>query len=164
MEYSITFYGYKLEENELSISISKKDGVYLLTKEYCTYSLDSCFPSYTENAQFIYYIPMLHHLMGTFHEFYTEHVTHMYASVVELPPTYYITDIYDLTIDRYIEMANAAKIKMDNSILLYSDIIENIKSLLDKALFRLLLVKIREENINSLHTLCIAGDIIVQFL
>ena len=163
MKYSITFYCYKLEENELSISISKKNDVYLLTKTHKTYSLDSSFPVYTKKASFIYYIPMLHYLMNIFDDFYKENVTTNYT-FEKMPPDYYITDICGLSIDRYIEMVNSAKIEMDNSIFLYNNIIEDIKSKLNKAAFRLLTIKIIKENIKSLHTLCITGDIIVQFL
>ena len=53
---------------------------------------------------------------------------------------------------------------MDNSILLYNDIIKNIKSSLNKAPFRLLTIKIKnDENLKSLP-LCIVGDLIVKFL
>jgi hypothetical protein len=163
MKYSISFYCYKLEENELSISISKKNDIYLLTETYITYSLDTSFPAYTKEVSFIYYIPMLHYLMNIFDEFYKENVTTNYT-FEEMPPAYYITDICGLSIDRYVEMVNSAKIKMENAIFLYNNIIEDIKSKLNKAAFRLLTIKIEKEKIKSLHTLCITGDLIVQFL
>jgi hypothetical protein len=61
-------------------------------------------------------------------------------------------------------MVNSAKIEMDNSIFLYNNIVEDIKSKLNKAAFRLLTIKIEKENIKSLHTLCITSNLIVQFL
>jgi hypothetical protein len=164
MEYSITFYCYKLEENTLSISISKKDDIYLLTETYITNPLDTSITSYTKKNTFIYYIPILHYLMNIFDEFYKENITYMPYDIEKMPPTYYITDICGLSVDRYITIAHSKKIEMDNAIILYNDIIENIKSKLNKAAFRLLTIKIEKENIKFLHTLCITGDLIVQFL
>lgn len=164
MKYSITFYCYKLEENELSIFISKKDNMYLLTETYRIEPLDASVSSYTKETSFIYDIPMLHYLMGIFGEFYKEVTTYMPYPVDKLPPTYYITDICNLEIDTYIIMADSAKIKMENAILLYNDIIEDIRSKLNKTAFRLLTIKIEKENIKCLQTLCIVGDLIVEFL
>lgn len=166
MEYSITFYFYKLEEETLSISISRKDDIYLLSEVYRTEQFDSHIStaSYTKETSFRYYIPMLHHLMHTFTKFYKDNITDMPYPVNKLPPTYYITDICNLQINTYILMANNAKIEMENSIVLYNNIIEDIKSKLNKAAFRLLTIKIEKENIKSLRTLCIVADAIVQFL
>lgn len=166
MKYSITFYCYKLEEETLSISISRKDDIYLLSEVYRTEHFDPHIStaSYTKETSFRYYIPMLYHLMYTFTEFYKDNITDMPYPVDKLPPTYYITDIYNLQINTYILMANNAKIEMENSIVLYNNIIEDIKSKLNKAAFRLLTIKIEKENIKSLQTLCIVADLIVQFL
>jgi hypothetical protein len=165
MEYSITFYCYKLEEETLSISISKKNNIYSLIEVYKTeyYDLHMSTSLYTKETPFRYYIPMLHHLMYTFTEFYKDTINMPYL-VDKLPPTYYITAIFELQINEYIIMANNAKIKMDNSIVLYNSIIEDIKSKLNKAAFRLLTIKIENSNIKSLRTLCIVADLIVQFL
>jgi hypothetical protein len=165
-EYSITFYCYKLEEETLSISISRKDNRYLLTEVYKTEYYDPHMSTslYTKEIPFRYYILMLHYLMYTFTEFYKDNITSAPYPVDKLPPTYYITAIYDLQINEYIIMANNAKIKMKNSIVLYDGIIEDIKSKLNKAAFRLLTIKIEKENIKSLRTLCIVADLIVQFL
>jgi len=166
MEYSITFYCYKLEEETLSISISRKDNIYLLTELYKTEYYDPHMSTSldTKETTFIYYIPILHYLMYTFTEFYKDTITSALYPVDELPPTYYITAIFELQINEYIIMANKAKIKMENSIVLYNGIIEDIKSKLNKAAFRLLTIKIEKENIKSLRTLCIVADLIVQFL
>lgn len=162
--FIITFYCYKLEENELLITLHKKDSTYFLTKTYNTDSLDSYCPEYIKEYTFIYYIDMLNHIMHTFDEFYKDHITYMPYSVNVMPPDYYIINICGLSIDRYIERKNEANIKMENSILLYNCIIEDIKSKLNKAIFRLLTIKIAAENIQSLQALCIAGDAIVKFL
>lgn len=164
MKYSVTFYCYKLEENELSISISKRDDRYLVTETHITRFLDSCFPPYTKEVSFDYDIPMLHYLMEAFNEFYEEHITHMPYSIDKLPPTYYITDICGLSINNYILSATNAKIEMKKSIVLYHAIIKDIKSKLAKTKFRLLTIKIEKEELKHLYTLCIAGDSIVQFL
>jgi len=165
MKYSISFYCYKMEKNELLISISKKDGVYLLTETYNTYSLEMpYFMDYTKEVTSICYIPILHYLMDTFSEFYKENITYMPYSFEKMPPDYYITDICDLSIDDYVDMVNRAKIKMENALLLYDEIQKNIKSSLEKAMFRLLTIKIENEKIESLRTLCITADIIVQYL
>jgi len=165
-EYSITFYCYKLEEETLSISISRKDNIYLLTEVYKTEYFDPHISTslYTKEIPFRYYILMLHYLMYTFTEFYKDNTINMPYPVDKLPPTYYITAIYELQINEYIIMANNAKIKMENSIVLYNTIIEDIKSKLNKAAFRLLIIKIEKENIKSLRTLYIVADLIVQFL
>lgn len=164
MKYSITFYCYKLEENILSISISKKDNEYLLTETYMTYPLDACIPAYEKETLFIYYIPMLYYLLDIFDDFYKEHITYMPYTIDKLPPTYYITDICELSINQYIMMANNAQIEMGNSLILYNNIIEDIKSKLNKTKFRLLLIKIEKENIKSLQTLFIVSDLIFEFL
>lgn len=166
MQYSITFYCYKLEEETLSIFISKKDNIYSLTEVYKTEYYDPHMSTslYTKETPFRYYIPMLHYLMYTFTEFYKDIITNALYPVDKLPPTYYITAIFELEINEYIIMANNAKIKMDNSIVLYNSIIEDIKSKLNKAAFRLLTIKIEKENIEPLKSLCIVGDLIVEFL
>jgi hypothetical protein len=166
MKYSITFYCYKLEEETLSISISKKNNIYSLTEVYTTEYYDPHMSTslYTKETPFRYYISMLHYLMYTFTEFYKDNTTNVPYLVDKLPPTYYITAIFELQINEYIIMANKAKIKMENSIVLYNGIIEDIKSKLNKAAFRLLTIKIEKENIKSLRTLCIVADLIVQFL
>lgn len=164
MEYSITFYCYKLEENELSISISKKDSIYLLAETYRTVPLDASFEEYTEETSFRHYIPMLHYLMDKFTGFYKDHTTYTSYNIDKLPPTYYITHICNLEINTYIAMTKIAKLNMENAICVYSTIIEDIKSKLNKAAFRLLTIKIEKENIKSLYALYITGDAIVQFL
>jgi hypothetical protein len=165
VQYDITFYCYKLEKNGLSISISKKDSEYLLIETYMTEPLDACISPYTKEKTFIYYIPMLHYLMDIFVDFYKEHITYMMPySIHKLPPTYYITDICGLSINEYITMTNDAQIQMENSILLYNNIIEDIKSKINKTAFRLLTIKIEKENIESLKVLCIVGDLIAEFL
>ena len=165
MKYSVTFYCYKLEENTLLISISKKDDIYLLTKTYSNISLDCSHPSYTTEVSFIYYIPMLHYLMNIFGIFYKEHITDMgNYTITTMPPVYYITNIYGLSIDTYMEQVRHASLEMENEILLYNNIIEDITSKLNKAAFRALTIKIEKEKIKSLRALCITGDLIVQFL
>ena len=164
MKYYINFYCYQLEENELSISISKKYGLYLLTKTYRTYSLDSSFPKYVKNISFIRYMDMLRDLIATFNIFYEEKITHSYR-VETMPPHYFITEICNLSIDEYIKMKNSASIEMVYIKFLYNyKIVGDIKSKLDKAIFRLLTIKIGRENIESLRALCIASDIIVEFI
>ena len=106
---------------------------------------------------------MLHYLIEAFNEFYEEHVTYMPYSIDKLPPTYYITDICGLSINNYILSANKAKLEMKNSIVLYHDIIKDIRSKLDKTKFRLLTIKIENEKLKHLYTLCITSDLIVQF-
>lgn len=164
MKYSVTFYCYKLEENELSIFISKRDGSYLVIETHIMRSLDSSLPPYTKEISFDYYTPMLHYLMGAFNKFYEEYITYMPYPIDKLPPTYYITDICGLSIDQYISSAANAKIEMENSIILYHDIIKDIKSKLAKTKFRLLTIKIEKEKLKHLYTLCITGDLIVHFL
>jgi hypothetical protein len=161
--YSVTFYGYKLEENKLSISISKRDDSYLVTETHIINPLDSSFPPYIKEVLFDSYIPMLHYLIEAFNEFYEEHVTYMPYSIDKLPPTYYITDICGLSINNYILSANKAKLEMKNSIVLYHDIIKDIRSKLAKTKFRLLTIKIENEKLKHLYTLCITSDLIVQF-
>ena len=82
----------------------------------------------------------------------------------KLPLTHYITNICGLSINNYILSATNAKIEMKKSIVLYHDIIKDIKSKLAKTKFRLLTIKIEKEKLKHLYTLCIAGDSIVQFL
>ena len=164
MKYSITFYCYKLEENELSISISKKNNEYILIKTYSTMPLDASFEEYTEETSFRHYIPMLHYLMDKFTEFYKDHTTYTSYNIDKLPPTYYITNICNLEINTYIAMTKSAKLQMENAICVYSTIIEDIRSKLNKTAFRLLTIKIEKENIKCLQTLCIVADLIVDFL
>jgi hypothetical protein len=164
MKYSIHFYCYKLEDNELSISISKKYGLYLLTKTYKIYSLESSFPKYVKRVSFINYMDMLKDLMTSFDTFYKKNISHAF-SVEQMPPNWFITDICDLFVDEYIKLKNSASIEMVYLKFLYNyKIINDIKSKLNKALFRLLTIKIGRENIESLRALCIASDIIVQFI
>lgn len=162
MKYSITFYCYKLEENTLEISISKKDDIYVLTKTHRTHSYEDSY-KYTQDVSFIHYISMLHELMSIFAKFYKKYAIGAYP-ITKMPLAYYITEMCGLSIDTYMERANHLSIKMENEILLYNNIIADITSKLNKAAFRLLIIKIKKENITFLHTLCITDDLIVQFL
>jgi len=165
MKYSITFYCYKLEENELSISISKKDGIYLLTKTYETNNLEDYYPPLIKEVSFIHYIPMLHYLIDTFDEFYKENVTCMPYSIKKIPLDYYLRDICNMSIERYTQLANEANIKMVYSKFLYNySIIKDIKEKINKAIFRLLVIKIQKENIKYLQALFICSDVIVKFI
>lgn len=148
MKYTIILYNYKLEEYKLSINTSLVDGVSVLTTKYKENTYEGIYlPEYTDIKYFINYIDMLYHILDIFTELYKNVI---FMNFETNPPDWMIIDIFDLNINQFIKLKNTARVEMVYGNFLYHYTLEIIKSKINKAMFQLLIIKIKKENIKHL--------------